>query len=270
LKHIGTYGSEINAQLVEKQMRLWQVKRQIGNKNNGAQSWFRFLTVSKDEGSLGTEIIQDLSKRLGWHIFDEEIIGYIAENNHISERMVRQLDQRSESNIQNMVERFLKTIESNSFGGDDYFESLLLTLMYLARQGSAIFVDRGANFALLNESHGLRIRVTASREVRIGRFSERWKVSREEASQRLHDIDEEKKKFVRHYYWHEIDDTQFYDAIFNTDRTSARQVASSIFSLMIGPAREREKIRRTLHPDNEVCRKSGNKLEPRRHASYKR
>jgi hypothetical protein len=214
-------------------MRLWNAKCTPSDENITKNLGFHFLTVSNDEGSLGTEIIQTLSHKLDWHIFDEEIISYIAENNQISEKLVRKLDQKSENNIQMIIERFLKTIVTNSFGGDEYQRGLLLTFAYLAHQGSAILVDRGANFALSNEIKGLKVRFTASPEVRVKRLAKHLHVTAEEARQQMLAHDEEKRRFVHHYFWHDLNDTRFYDAVFNTDHTSVEQVVSSILALMI-------------------------------------
>jgi hypothetical protein len=199
MSHMGFDGLNVNAHLVEKQLRLWNARcRELKEKVNET-SGFRFLTVAKDEGSLGNRIIYQLAGRLGWHVFDEEIIGYISQNSHVSDKLVRQLDQKSQSGIQETIERFLKTIETNSFGGDEYHEGLLVTLMCLARHGSAILVGRGANFALINEARHL-----------------------------MHENDEEKRKFIRHYFYHDYDDNRFYDVIYNTDRTPVESVVASL------------------------------------------
>jgi cytidylate kinase len=228
MSHMGFNGLNVNAHLVEKQLRLWNARCRAHKEKVNEESGFRFLTVAKDEGSLGNRIIYQLAGRLGWHVFDEEIITYISQNSHVSDKLVRQLDQKSQSSIQETIERFLKTLETNSFGGDEYHEGLLVTLMCLARHGSAILVGRGANFALRNEAHGLKVRLTASSEVRAKRLAERWKVGVEEAHRLMHANDEEKRKFIRHYYYHDYDDIQFYDAIYNTDRTPVEHVVSSL------------------------------------------
>jgi hypothetical protein len=44
--------------------------------------------------------------------------------------------------------------------------------------------------------------------------------------------DEQRRKFIRQYYWQDFEDVRFYDIIFNTDRASAKQVASSILAFM--------------------------------------
>lgn len=226
--------SHINEQLVEKQLRMLEARRRTLDKKTDPEPGLHFLTIAKDEGSLGNEIIEELSKQLEWHVFDEEIIHYIAQNNHVSEKLVRRLDQTSTSNMQEIIERFFKNIEVDSFSRDQYREGLLRTLIGLAKHGSAILVGRGGNFVLNKEKSGLKVRITASPEVRVRRLEERWKVSAEETQQRMRAEDEKKKKFIRHYYWHDYDDERFYDVTYNTDRIPVEDVVSSILGLLKG------------------------------------
>ena len=235
MQHSTFDGLEVKAHLVDKQLHLWNARRRAAKEKTESEPGFRFLTIAKDEGSLGNEVAQELSRRMGWHVFDEEIIHYIAQNSHVSEKLVRQLDQKSQSGIQETIERFLKSIEKESFGGDEYHEALLVTLMCLAKHGAAILVGRGANFALYDEPHGLKVHLTASPEVRVRRLAKRWEVTEDEARHRMQEDDGEKKKFIRHYYWRDYGDTRFYDVTFNTDRTTADRVASSIQAFMNHP-----------------------------------
>lgn len=236
MQHLGFNESNIETHLVEKQLRLWNARRRAANEKADKEPYFRFLTIANDEGSMGTEVVRELSRRLGWHIFDEEIIHYIAQNRHVSEKLVRQLDQKSQNSTQETIERLLKTMETDSFGGDEYHEGLLLTLMGLAKHGAAILVGRGANFALYNEKHGLKVRLTAPPEIRIKRLAERWKVTEGEARHRMEVNDREKRKFIRHYYWRDYDNMHFYDVMFNTNQTSVGRIVSAILAFMNHPS----------------------------------
>ena len=54
--------------------------------------------------------------------------------------------------------------------------------------------------------------------------------------------DEEKKKFIHHYYYHDYDDVQFYDIIFNTDRTPVDRIVSSILGFVNPPAEAKSSL----------------------------
>jgi cytidylate kinase len=232
---------DLTPEVVERQLDLWSALRRAAREKNretpGAA--FRFVTIARDRGCLSEEITRELARRMGWHVFDSEIVAYIAQNGHVSENLVRQLDQRSQSLFEATIERLLRMPEYPSFGSDEYHESLLKTLVCLATHGSAILVGRGANFALSEETQGLRVRLTASPEIRVQRLTESWKVTAEEARRRMQADDEERRRFIRQYYRQDYDDVRFYDIVFNTDRASPERVASSIQAFMSDPTRER-------------------------------
>ena len=182
---------------------------------------------------MGDQIAAELSNRLGWHLFDKEIVDYIAENNHVREDMVRQLDERSQGLLQEAILRLLRMPENASFGSEEYHEALMKTLATLATKGGAILVGRGANFALRWSEHGLHIQITGSLELRLRRVSELWHAKEEKARPCLMAIDSDRRSFIRHHYRKDFDDPQYYDLVFNTDRMTVEQVVNSIMSAMI-------------------------------------
>jgi cytidylate kinase len=220
------------ADLVEQQLRLWNARRLAAREKAGEGSGFRFLTIARDEGSLGNEIAQELSRRLKWQVFDTEIVTQIAKNSHVRENLVRQLDQKSQGFLQDTISRLLRMPEEASFGTEDYRQALIGTLISLATQGSAILVGRGANFVLREDAQGVNVRVTASPEVRAQRLRDTWKVTAEEARRRMQTDDEERRKFIRYYYRQDFDDLRFYDLVFGTDRAPVERVVCSILAFM--------------------------------------
>jgi cytidylate kinase len=232
MENMGTDEPNIFVDLVEQRLLLWNAQREAAREKLQEESGFRFLTIARDEGSLGNEIAQELARHLGWQVFDKEIVTYIARNAHVRENLVRQLDQKSQSLIQDTISRLLRMPEYSSFGAEEYHEALLGTLVCLAEHGSAILVGRGANFALREDVRGLNVRITASPEVRVQRLSESWKVTLEDARRRMVAHDEERRKFIRQYFRRDFDDLCFYDTVYNTDRASPNRIASSILVFM--------------------------------------
>jgi hypothetical protein len=229
-----TYGS---AQLVERQMLFRQVRDQAFHKSPTEKEirCFRFITISRRIGSLGDAIAQEVAGNLGWHICDREIVDNIALNSHVRQNLVQELDEKSQNIVHDTVQRFLRMAEGGSFGIEDYHEALLKTLTCLAARGNSIIVGRGSNFALRDDCSGLHVRITASLEVCSRRLSTRWNVPVEEAKRKLLDLDSERRDFVRHHFRQDIDDPRSYDLVFNTDRTTVRQIVSAILAVVSTP-----------------------------------
>ncbi len=226
--HLGTQ------KMIERQMFLWQSRLKAAREKPaaGPAPGIRFITICRSEGTLGDETARELARRLGWHVFDKEIVNYIAENSHVRESLVRQLDERSQGLLTDTIMRLLRMPEWKSFGCDEYHEALLDTLAYLSTQGNAVLVGRGSNFALRKEEHGLHVRTVASVDVRAQRLSQEWHVSPELARRCMLAGDQERKNFVRHHFKQDLDDIRYYDLIFNTDHMTVDSVVGSILGAM--------------------------------------
>ena len=176
---------DLTARITERQMRLWNALHSVEHEHVRSIP-HRFITISRDEGTLGDEIAQTLAQRLGWRVYDKEIVNHIAINSHVREELVRQLDERSkELNRETILDTILHSLrlpDSSIFGTEEYHESLLKTLATLATHGDAILVGRGANFALRHSEHGLHVRTVGSPEVRIGRLSKSWQAPPDESA----------------------------------------------------------------------------------------
>lgn len=237
MRSLDADGMDVTADMIERQMRLRNAQIRSDHERHGKISrvHYRFLTVARDGGSLADEVVRDLARHLGWHVFDGEIVNFIARDSHVRENLVRELDERSQGLIQDAILRMLRMPEYPSFGADEYHAALLKTLAYIATQGNAILVGRGANFALREEKEGLKVRITGSVEVRASRIREKYKLTLDAARERTISEDEERNKFIRQYFKHDIGDVRFYDLIFNTDRLSVDSVVSSLAAILKSP-----------------------------------
>jgi hypothetical protein len=229
-----SYGS---AQLVERQM-LFNKVREATRRSPTEKPIrsFKYLTISRRIGSLGDAIAQEVAANLGWHVCDREIVDYIAQNSHVRQSLVNELDEKAQSMIYDRVQRFLSLPGGDSFGVEEYHEALLKTLNYLAARGGLIIMGRGSNFVLFDDYHGLRVCVTAPFELRAQRLSKRWSSSLSEAGRRIRELDDERREFVREHFRQDIDDPHAYDLIFDTNRLTVQQVTSAILTVIRTPA----------------------------------
>jgi hypothetical protein len=224
---------DITNRISERQMRLWNA---LHPKEHPKSSSYRFITISRDDGTLGDEIAQELSQRLGWQLYDKEIVDNIANSSHVREELVRRLDEKSHGStdvtILDRVFHLLRIPDSPPFGSEKYHNSLLRTLAALAAHGNAILLGRGANFALRYLAFGLHVRTVGSLEVRIERLSKSRQITPESARRMIEDVDAERRAFIRHHFNQDIDDHRCYSIVFNTDQLSVRQVVTSLLSTL--------------------------------------
>ena len=225
-------GPEIG-KLVERQVFRYNARRRELRETGGTgqAGCCRYASISREAGSLGQEVRAALAERLQWHVFDKELVEYIARNAHVRERIVRELDEKAQTLVQDTIERLLRLVEGSSFGEEEYHRGLLQALGTLSAQGGAVFVGHGATFAL-REPAGLHIRIIASPQTRIGRLSREWHVPAEQAERRMREADTDFREFIRHHFKSDPDDLTYYDLVFNTDHLTVDQVVSAVLSVM--------------------------------------
>ncbi len=218
------------ARMIERQMLLANTREKIVHDSLSERPSlrYRFITISRDKGSLGDEISRGLAQRLGWQVYDREILDYIAKNSHVRQGLVEQLDEKAQNLVHDTIQRFLRLAEGGSFGIAEYYGALVKTLAYLATRGEAILIGRGANFVTRGENQGLHVRIVASSMVRVQRLSVRWRIPPAEACWRMKELDSQRRAFVRHHFRQNIDDPRFYDLTYCTDRMTAEQVVGSL------------------------------------------
>jgi cytidylate kinase len=224
----------ITGEVVDRQLEKWNALQQATREKQRKipAAVFRFVTIARDNGGLADEVAQELGRRLGWHVFDREIVSYIARESNVRENLVKQLEETTQNAVEGILSTFLQTLEHGFIGNLEYHKSLVKTLAYLAKSGSCIIVGRGANFVLRKDTEGVNVRITASPETRIQRISKSMNITLEEARHHMQADDEERRRFIRQYYRQDFENAEFYDAVFNTDRMSVKRVASAIMCLM--------------------------------------
>jgi cytidylate kinase len=203
--------------IIERQMRLWEMGRRLAEEGGDAARealvhlrqgpW---VTVSRQLGAGGSEIARGLAERLGWQVFDHEIIRLIAAETDSREQILRRLDERSWNQFRDYITQML----IGSPGRSGYVLEMTRVMWGLAREGNAILLGRGANW-FLNPRYGLRLRVIASREYREARLVETRGVGAQDARRMIRESDAEKAAFIRQAFDREIDDPLGYDMVLN-------------------------------------------------------
>jgi hypothetical protein len=216
--------------LVERQMLLQTELHKLGPRDQPAHlpGPYRFITISRDAGSLGDQIASELGTRLGWSLYDKEIVDYIAHHSHVRQALVDQMDEHARNRIHDTIRRFLQP-----FGNDEYHVGMLKALVALAAREHAIILGHGGAFALRDQP-GLHIRVTASLSQRVGRLALDWGLPLEETRRRVVRVDADRRSFIRFHFHEDREDTRFYHVIFNTDHFAASQVVGAIVGIVQG------------------------------------
>ena len=181
------------------------------------------ITISRQLGSGGGYIGQQLANTLGVFFADREIISLAAERLRIREKEVATNEERSvfwrslmESYAMN-TDNFLPTqliipIDRELFDAEtDIIERI-------AKERSAIFIGRCSKYILREHSYHVSVYVHASDAFRIARIKHLYKVTDEEAERMMHRSDKERGRYNKKYTGILWSDLRQYDICLNTSK----------------------------------------------------
>jgi cytidylate kinase len=170
-----------------------------------------WITVSTQLAAGGAELAAGLGARLGWQVFDKEIVGAIAKNTNSWEKVVARLDGHAVGAFEDYVAHLFKP---GDLGYAAYVGEMMRVVRAIARQGKAIMLGRGANW-LLEPQYGLRVRAIAPVEKRVSWLTRTQGISAADATRRVEEDNADRTRFVRQVYRQDIDDPLGYDLVVN-------------------------------------------------------
>jgi len=213
---------------VDRQLRNWEMQR---TRRSHVDKPRRpevedFITVSREVGAGASEIAAALAARLKWPRFDKEILQAMAGDDVTRHKVYESLDEYDLS----WWEEAFRSVTDPEFIRNDYFRRLVKTMLSLARQGSAVFVGRGADL-MLPPNLGFRVRIVAPIAMRLQRFADRHGMTLNQAGEIVTRIDRERADFVRHHFRVDINDPTRCDLTLNMEHFSIDQAVEAILAV---------------------------------------
>lgn len=185
------------------------------------------ITISYAYGSSGSIVAHILSGRLGYQIFDREIIEAISQSTKVQEQIIELLDEGKRSMVSSMTEQLFsqRVIDDKS-----YVHALVRVVRSISLIDPVIFIGRGACH-ILRGTGAFNVRITAPFEDRVIRIVDKDAVTRETAADRVKEQDQMRRKFIKSHFNRDIDDPTAYDLVANTSRIPPLVTANLIRSL---------------------------------------
>jgi cytidylate kinase len=212
------------SQLIEERVRHWEVLKQ-----KPAEAKPRpVITLSRQPGSGGKRVARAVAEQLGLDVFHQALINAMAENADTSTRVIRTLDEKGFSMIEDWVSA---AISDRHLWPDEFSRVLMKVIGIIGRHGNAIIVGRGANFALPPENR-FRVRIIAPLETRVNCVAKTYGVSKEEANRRVKRSESDRQAFIKKYFYSDIGDPANYDMVLNTGTLSVESAAAAICSAL--------------------------------------
>jgi len=191
------------------------------------------LTISRQMGSLGDEIAEALSRKLGWEVISRDTL---------IDRFFGDLDAHECHMLRESARFYLNSMP----GGGTYLERLERALADLSRRQSAILVGFGSQVLFSDDRDALNVRIIASEPIPLDRVRRQYRVSETDAASILATSDRKHRRFVQTVFGVDLADADHYHLTLNTATLSVDECVAAILAML----RERE-LRRTIEREAE-------------------
>lgn len=148
----------------------------------------KIITISREFGSGGRFIGEEVAKKLGFACYDKNIIGQIAEKSGLAPEYIRESAELSPK----------KGLFAYAFAGRDItgksvedlvYETQRKVILELAEKESCVIIGRNADFILKDREDVLNVFIYGDLPEKVERICRLYHVSEQEAVRMMTDID---------------------------------------------------------------------------------
>jgi cytidylate kinase len=207
-------------------MEHWEGRRQAAGPGSTPGAFT--IAISREVGALGTSVARAVGQRLGWTVYDHELLELIAKEKQLRVSLLESVDERRTSWIEECMEGFG---EIPAVSASEYIRYLTRTLLSLAAHGECIIVGRGAA-QVLPPASTLRVRLIAPLDARIAWVVRELGLSRAAAARHIAKIERERDHFIRGHYLKDPTNPLQYDLVLNSGRLTVEDCAEVIVTML--------------------------------------
>jgi cytidylate kinase len=194
------------------------------------------ITISRQLGSGGAYIGQQLAKRLNAYYADREIILQAAKKLSVGEDDLKPLDEKITSFWQSCLESYTIGTPDSYIPLPQYFvptDRILFKtesdiIEHIAKEHSAIFIGRCSAYVLRNHPNKISVYLHANKAFRISRIQELYKVSEKEAEKMINRSDKERANYNQTFSGIEWTDVRQYDLCIDVSKIGIEGAISLI------------------------------------------
>ncbi|MBP7341826.1 MAG: cytidylate kinase-like family protein [Smithellaceae bacterium] len=201
--------------LVEDQVMRWQKEKK--DKPGPV------ITLSSEAGAGGGWVARILATDLSMTLVGSELIHAVAESAHVSDKVIKSLDEKSISLFDSLISSFF---ESRHIWPNEYIRRLSMVMHADAQHGNIIIIGRGGSFILKDKA--FRVRIIAPFDTRVEKVMRDRKLPLKEAQGYVKKYDTDQIGFIRKYFNEDINDPKHYDIMVNMQNVGIETAAESI------------------------------------------
>lgn len=196
-----------------------------GSPHSGDGDPQRFsITISRETGTRGPAVARAVGKRLGWPVYDHELLEIIARELRVAVKLLENVDEHHVTWLQECVEAFAAVPAVRE---QKYVRHLVEAMLSLAARGQCVIVGRGSPF-VLPPATTLRVRLSAPVANRVAVVCHERNLSPSEGSRYVEQTDRDRSQFIKLHFQRDSADMRHYDLFLNTSQFSIDECAQLI------------------------------------------
>lgn len=192
------------------------------------RSILRYITISREAGAGGSEVARQLGVRLGWQVFDRNLLDHISERFNADRQMLELVDETGSNWVYDVLGSWM---DRQIIPHEKYVMHLSRAIVSVAQCAHGVFVGRGAQF-ILPRPRGLHVRLVAPETFRLDRLMRENGWDTATARRRMAELDRGRSDFVMRFFHHDVSDPHLYDLVINVGRFAiagaVEQIASAV------------------------------------------
>ncbi len=182
------------------------------------------VAFTRELGSLGTFIAEELARRRGYRFVRREILEEAARVAPVTE-----------DELTRLIESPPGLWERLSLPARRHFYHVAARVLEYAQGDDVVILGRWSTMLLRGVRHAVRVRVCAPLPLRVERLADRLGVSRQDAQALAERYDQGVRARIRQFFDVEWEDSDLYDLVINTERVTVEQGCQLIEHLLDSP-----------------------------------
>jgi len=222
--------------------RRWTF-RYISNKFDRTEKevFMAVITISRKFGAGGKTLGEMVSEKLGYTLYDKELIQMIAEKAKVSENGVEFIEKEARGKfgifISDMVPKVIADLKGKKKSEDTIDEEVYIDVLKdiftkIAEEGNAVIIGRGGQYVLQNKKDVFHVLATARKEDRTKFLVKKYKLSLKDAIKAVELDDKKRMNLYRKYGRDDYDKPLVYHLVLNTSKIDLDSACELICELV--------------------------------------
>jgi cytidylate kinase len=170
------------------------------------------VAVSREAGSRGTSIARRAGARLGWQVYSQELLEYLAQDTTARNEILGNLSPAAHDWLEEQLEQVQAAYAVQR---QPALFDMARLILALGATGQVMLIGRGAG-CLLPRHATLHVRVVAPLEDRVAYMGQWLRLSLDEARTQVRLRDQRRADFLRSHYQRDVNDVYQYDLLLNS------------------------------------------------------